>query len=134
MTNYSEYISEELARKLLDWGYPLYKYGLGGYVGNIVGPEGKSYIIAVKYAKDGENGDKEEITNELEIPNAKWIGTCVYEEGTTIPNITDPSWKWSLFKGQDGYGYEYIFKIIHIITFFFFNVLYHFHKCFWWQL
>lgn len=81
-----------------------------GDVGNIVGPEGKSYTIAVKYAKDGENGDKEEITNELEIPNAKWIGTCVYEEGTTIPNITDPSWKWSLFKGQDGYGYEYIFK------------------------
>ena len=81
-----------------------------GDVGNIVGPEGKSYTIAVKYAKDGENGDKEEITNELEIPNAKWIGTCVYEEGTDIPGITDPSWKWSLFKGQDGYGYEYIFK------------------------
>ena len=81
-----------------------------GDVGNIVGPEGKSYTIAVKYAKDGENGEKEEITDELEIPNAKWIGTCVYEEGTDIPGITDPSWKWSLFKGQDGYGYEYIFK------------------------
>ena len=80
-----------------------------GDVGNIVGPEGKSYTIAVKYAKDGENGDKEEITNELEIPNAKWIGTCVYEEGTTPPDIKDTSWKWSLFKGQDGYGYEYIF-------------------------
>ena len=79
-------------------------------LGNIVGPEGKSYTIAVKYAKDGKNGDKEVITNELEIPNAKWIGICVYEEGTTIPDIKDPSWKWSLFKGQDGYGYEYIFK------------------------
>ena len=81
-----------------------------GDLGSIVGPEGKSYTIAVKYAKDGENGEKEEITNELEIPNAKWIGICVYEEGTTIPPITDPNWKWSLFKGQDGYGYEYIFK------------------------
>ena len=79
-------------------------------LGNIVGPEGKSYTIAVKYAKDGKNGDKEVITNELEIPNAKWIGICVYEEGTTIPDIKDSSWKWSLFKGQDGYGYEYIFK------------------------
>ena len=43
MTNYSEYISEELARKLLDWGYPLYKYGLGGYDGtpyfDIPGPD-----------------------------------------------------------------------------------------------
>ena len=81
-----------------------------GDLGSIVGPEGKSYTIAVKYAKDGENGEKEEITNELEIPNAKWIGICVYEEGTTIPPITDSNWKWSLFKGQDGYGYEYIFK------------------------
>lgn len=79
-------------------------------IGNIVGPEGKSYTIAVKYAKDGENGEKEEITNDAEIPNAKWIGTCVYEKGTTIPDIKDSSWKWSLFKGQDGYGYEYIYK------------------------
>ena len=79
-------------------------------LGNIAGPEGKSYTIAVKYAKDGENGDKTEITNDSEIPNAKWIGICVYEEGTTIPDIKDSSWKWSLFKGQDGYGYEYIFK------------------------
>lgn len=79
-------------------------------VGNIVGPEGKSYTIAVKYAKDNGSGGKTEITNDSEIPNAKWIGICVYEEGTTIPNITDPSWKWSLFKGQDGYGYEYIYK------------------------
>ena len=43
MTKYSEYISEELARKLLDWGYPLYKYGLGGYDGapcfDIPGPD-----------------------------------------------------------------------------------------------
>lgn len=79
-------------------------------VGNVVGPEGKSYTIAVKYAKDGENGEKEEIKSDSEIPNAKWIGICVYEEGTTPPDIKDPSWKWSLFKGQDGYGYEYIFK------------------------
>lgn len=80
-----------------------------GDVGNIVGPEGKSYTIAVKYAKDGKNGEKEEIKSDSEIPNAKWIGTCVYEEGTTPPDIKDTSWKWSLFKGQDGYGYEYIF-------------------------
>ena len=43
MTNYSEHISEELARKLLDWGYPLYKYGLGEYDGapafDIPGPD-----------------------------------------------------------------------------------------------
>ena len=31
MTNYSNYIPEELARKLLDWGYPIFKYSVGGY-------------------------------------------------------------------------------------------------------
>ena len=79
-------------------------------LGSIVGPEGKSYTIAVKYANELENGDKIEITDENEIPNAKWIGICVYEKGTTPPDIKTADWKWSHFKGQDGYGYEYIFK------------------------
>jgi len=33
MTNYNEQISEELARKLLDWGYPLFNYKGGTYDG-----------------------------------------------------------------------------------------------------
>lgn len=30
---YSTYIPEDLARKMLDVGFPLYKYGIGGYDG-----------------------------------------------------------------------------------------------------
>lgn len=30
---YSTYIPEDLARKMLDIGFPLYKYGIGGYDG-----------------------------------------------------------------------------------------------------
>lgn len=30
---YSTYIPEDLARKMLDVGFPLYKYGVGGYDG-----------------------------------------------------------------------------------------------------
>ena len=30
---YSTYISEDLAKKMLDVGFPLYKYGVGGYDG-----------------------------------------------------------------------------------------------------
>lgn len=30
---YSTYIPEDLARKMLDIGFPLYKYGVGGYDG-----------------------------------------------------------------------------------------------------
>ena len=33
MKNYSEHIPEELARKLLDWGYPLFNYKGGTYDG-----------------------------------------------------------------------------------------------------
>ena len=53
MTKYSEYISEELARKLLDWGYPLYKYGLGGYDGapcfDIPGPDDPGWADGDRY-------------------------------------------------------------------------------------
>ena len=53
MTKYSEYISEELARKLLDWGYPLYKYGLGGYDGapcfDISGPDDPGWADGDRY-------------------------------------------------------------------------------------
>lgn len=53
MTNYSEYISEELARKLLDGGYPLYKYGLGGYDGvpcfDIPGPDDPGWADGDRY-------------------------------------------------------------------------------------
>ena len=36
-----------------------------------------------------------------------------YTEGSEDPESfteSDPKWTWSLFKGQDGYGYEYIYK------------------------
>ena len=53
MTNYSEYISEELARKLLNQGYPLYKYGLGGYDGapcfDIPGPDDPGWMDGDRY-------------------------------------------------------------------------------------
>lgn len=43
MYNYTDTIPVDLARKLLDWGYPIYKYGIGGYDGkpcfDIPGPD-----------------------------------------------------------------------------------------------
>ena len=53
MTNYSEHISEELARKLLDWGYPLLSYAPGTYDGapcfDIPGPDEPGWADGDRY-------------------------------------------------------------------------------------
>ena len=50
---YTEVISVTLAKKLLDWGYPLYKYGLGGYDGapcfDIPGPDEPGWEDGSRY-------------------------------------------------------------------------------------
>lgn len=93
-------------------------------IGELEGPEGKPWILVVKYANDNQDGTgKVFVTNDTEIPGAKWMGTLVYlDDGSNHDfALNDPTyvstdhskirgWQWSLFKGQDGYGYEYIFK------------------------
>lgn len=53
MTNYSEYISEELARKLLNQGYHLLSYALGAYDGapcfDIPGPDDPGWADGDRY-------------------------------------------------------------------------------------
>lgn len=53
MTKYSEYISEELARKLLNWGYPLLSYAPGTYDGapcfDIPGPDDPGWADGDRY-------------------------------------------------------------------------------------
>ena len=89
MTNYSEYIFEELARKLLDWGYPLYKYGLGGYDGapcfDIPGPDEPGW----------EDGDRYKIPTYGEVID--WFSS---ERGIVIS--LEPFHTFSL-GGQIGY-------------------------------
>ena len=91
-------------------------------VGKIQGPEGKQWYLIVKYAKESGAGAKS-FTTPDDI-DAKWLGILIYLEGTDISGyinnvnaysdgITNPNikgWDWSVFKGQDGFGYEYIFK------------------------
>ena len=92
-------------------------------IGELEGPEGKQWVLVVKYANDAADGVSKEFVADMDIPSAKWMGTLVYlDDGLdhsfalNNPNYisTDLSkirgWQWSLFKGQDGYGYEYIFK------------------------
>ena len=92
MTNYSEYISEELARKLLDWGYPLYKYGLGGYDGapcfDIPGPDEPGW----------EDGDRYKIPTYGEVFD--WFSS---ERGIVIS--LEPFHTFAL-KGQIGYTWK----------------------------
>lgn len=67
MTNYSEHISEELARKLLDWGYPLLSYAPGTYDGapafDIPGPDEPGW----------EDGDRYQIPTYGEVFD--WFST-----------------------------------------------------------
>ena len=81
------------------------------------GPEGKSWRVLIRYANDNPDPygeyDKVFVTNDEDIPSAKWVGILTYKEEEGVnPNDfgMDDDWQWSLFKGQDGYGYEYIFK------------------------
>ena len=85
--------------------------------GKLVGPEGKpgkTYKVLVKYANDASGGGKIFVVDENQIPSAKWVGFLVYaigeEQNYPIGNPNGTGWQWSLFKGQDGYGFEYIFK------------------------
>lgn len=80
--------------------------------GKIVGPAGPVSEILVKYAKDGEGGVKEFVP-DTEIYTAKYVGFITYPAGKQPDwalDANDENWKWQLFKGQDGFGYEYIFK------------------------
>ena len=80
-------------------------------IGELQGPEGTSYKLLIRYA-NGDANNKTYVVNEALIPYAKWIGTLTYIDGDEDPDnilVTDSRWKWSLFKGQDGHGYEYIY-------------------------
>lgn len=76
------------------------------------GPEGKTWAVHVRYAKDDPNDATKKIfVNNEDIPTAKWIGIKPYQviQGFDPNTFTVDAYTWSLFKGQDGYGYEYIF-------------------------
>jgi len=80
-------------------------------MGNIVGEDGKTYKVLIKYA-NGDAGSRTFVTSTSDIATAKWIGTLTYIDGEENPDdfgANHSRWTWSLFKGQDGYGYEYIF-------------------------
>ncbi len=85
-------------------------------VGNIVGPAGPAGEILIKYANDStvQGQTYVFVEDDDEIPTAKYIGFITYPEGNppqdVVGNPDHPDWHWSLFKGQDGFGYEYIFK------------------------
>ena len=94
-------------------------------VGNLVGPTGPAGEILVKYAMDDTdvvvsegNPIPKRFAEDDEIPFAKYIGFITYPEGqrpgwSYDPNGVGPNgetWNWSLFRGQDGYGYEFIYR------------------------
>lgn len=92
MLKYSEYIPEELARKLLDWGYHIFKYSVGGY-------DGKPYFDIPRYGEEGwADGDRYQIPTYGEVFD--WFST---QRGIII--TLEPFFTFSL-KGHIGYTWK----------------------------
>ena len=72
--------------------------------GQLKGEPGESNYIHVAYSND--NGQT--LTDNNGTDPGKYIGICV---STDNRRPTDPKqYTWSLFRGEDGFGYEYIYK------------------------
>lgn len=92
MTNYNEHIPEELARKLLDWGYPLFNYKGGTY-------DGKPYFDIPGYDEPGwADGNRCQIPTYGEVFD--WFSTV---KGIVI--TLEPFHTFAL-KGQIGYTWK----------------------------
>lgn len=77
--------------------------------GNIQGPKGSSAYFHIKYSNDGGNS----FTFSGEVQDGEtpgdYIGLRVDYVAADSMNPRD--YIWSKFKGEDGFGYEYIFKL-----------------------
>ena len=77
--------------------------------GNIQGPKGSSAYFHIKYSNDGGNS----FTMSGEVQDGEtpgdYIGLRVDYVAADSMNPRD--YIWSKFKGEDGFGYEYIFKL-----------------------
>lgn len=77
--------------------------------GNIQGPPGEGTYFHIKYSNDGGNsftfsGD----VQDGETPG-DYIGLRV--DHVVADSMNPRDYVWSKFKGEDGFGYEYIFKL-----------------------
>lgn len=71
-------------------------------LGQIKGEDGKSQYIHIKYAPT-DNVSLDDMTEEPD----RYIGICV--DSNPIDPSTKSSYTWSLFRGQDGFGYWYFY-------------------------
>ena len=92
MTNYSHYIPEELARKLLDWGYPIFKYSVGGY-------DGRPYFDIPGYDEPGWAEG-----NRYRIPTYGQVFDWFSSQRNIVITI-EPFHTFAL-KGQIGYTWK----------------------------
>lgn len=78
-------------------------------VGNIKGPAGDKAYVHIKFADYlDSNGDGVFTANNGETPG-KYIG--MYADWTEADSTISSSYRpWVRFKGEDGFGYEYIYK------------------------
>ena len=86
--------------------------------GPIVGPSGAATYLHIKYAEtcsqSGVTPDGQVFRYPTKMSNSpegcRWMGTHC---GNTLeaPDIAPSAYTWSMFAGEDGYGYEYIYRL-----------------------
>ena len=79
-------------------------------VGQFKGDPGASQYLHIKYANSLTVGDWTEPNGETP---GRYIGTYVSEDSKD-PIASDENWglfKWAKWQGEDGFGYEYIYKL-----------------------
>lgn len=72
--------------------------------GNIKGDPGVNSFVHIKYSDDGGSTFTQP---DGEIPG-KYIG--IYVDNTSDDSTKPSAYTWTKFKGEDGFGYEYIYK------------------------
>lgn len=82
-------------------------------VGKFTGDDGDTAYIHIKYANSLTEGDWTDKDNEDETLRGespgKYIG--IYWDHNPDDSLTWSNYKWSKWEGEDGFGYEYIYRL-----------------------
>lgn len=75
--------------------------------GSIQGPAGTSQYVYFAFSNDGGQS----LTNDEGRTPGKYIAILVTTSDTRPTLTSDYAGKWTKFKGDDGFGYEFIYKV-----------------------
>ena len=91
------------------WVWDGYSWVNAGHIKGDPGKDGDTPYIHIKYSNDGSTFT----ANNGETPG-DWIG--IYWDYDPNDSMTFSKYDWQEWKGQDGFGYEYVFMLTQNVT------------------